>query len=376
MKIIDRYLLSQFVKTFIICYLSLTGLYIVFHAFTNLEVFLRCADKAGGLARLMLTYYAYQAVLFFDKTSALLTLISAMFTITWIQRHNELTALMAAGLSRARILKPIIIAAILFSLVATAVREFAIPGMANELSRTPQDLLGDAAHDLKTGFDDQTQVWIRGKYAYVNEMRIEGPNFWLPPELGGIELTAANAYYKAAEPGHPVGYLLVGVKSPVDFCKQHSLKLKDRPVVITPTDAPDWLKPDQCFLVSGISFDALIEGQKVRQFFSTAQLIAGLHNDCYGYGPDVRVAVHSRIVQPLLDITLLFLGMPLVISRENRNVFVAIGMCMLVVSCFLMIVIGMQQLGEQSVVRPATAAWVPLMIFVPLATRFAEGMWK
>jgi lipopolysaccharide export system permease protein len=162
----------------------------------------------------------------------------------------------------------------------------------------------------------------------------------------------------------------------VDFCKQHTLKLKDRPVVITPADAADWLKPDQCFVVSGITFDALIEGQKVRQFFSTAQLIAGLHNDCYGYGPDVRVAVHSRIVQPLLDITLLFLGMPLVISRENRNVFLAIGLCMGVVGCFLMVVIGMQQLGEQSVVRPATAAWVPLMLFVPLATRFAEGMWK
>ena len=28
--------------------------------------------------------------------------------------------------------------------------------------------------------------------------------------------------------------------------------------------------------------------------------------------PGIRVAIHSRIVQPLLDITLLFLGLPLV----------------------------------------------------------------
>ena len=36
MAIIDRYLLRQFVKTFVICYVSLTGLYIVFDAFTML----------------------------------------------------------------------------------------------------------------------------------------------------------------------------------------------------------------------------------------------------------------------------------------------------------------------------------------------------
>ena len=48
MKIIDRYLLRQFIQTFLICFLSLTGLIIVFDAFTNLDSFLKCAGKHGG----------------------------------------------------------------------------------------------------------------------------------------------------------------------------------------------------------------------------------------------------------------------------------------------------------------------------------------
>ena len=52
MTIIDRYLLRQFLQTFLICYLSLTGLYIVFDAFTNLEDFLRCGRaRAAGCWR-------------------------------------------------------------------------------------------------------------------------------------------------------------------------------------------------------------------------------------------------------------------------------------------------------------------------------------
>ncbi len=43
MRIIDRYLLRQFLHTFSICFLSLTGIFIVFDAFTNLEAFMHCA---------------------------------------------------------------------------------------------------------------------------------------------------------------------------------------------------------------------------------------------------------------------------------------------------------------------------------------------
>ena len=39
MRIIDRYILRQFVQTFLFCFLSLTGLYVVFGAFTNLDSF-------------------------------------------------------------------------------------------------------------------------------------------------------------------------------------------------------------------------------------------------------------------------------------------------------------------------------------------------
>ncbi len=36
-------LLNQFLRTFLICLLSLTGLFVVFDAFTNLEAFLHFA---------------------------------------------------------------------------------------------------------------------------------------------------------------------------------------------------------------------------------------------------------------------------------------------------------------------------------------------
>ena len=117
MKIIDRYLLRQFVKTFLICFLSLLGLFVVFHAFTNLVAFLKIAQKQGSLGRVMGAYYIRQSILFFDLTVGFVNLTAAMFTLTWIQRHNELVALMAAGVSRVRVVVPVVVAVVVVVVV-------------------------------------------------------------------------------------------------------------------------------------------------------------------------------------------------------------------------------------------------------------------
>ena len=77
-----------------------------------------------------------------------------------------------------------------------------------------------------------------------------------------------------------------------------------------------------------------------------------------------------------MDISLLFLGLPLVLKRENRNVFVAIGLCSLVTSAFVLVAIAFQYLGSIYAISPALGAWAPLILFVPVAAALAESMWK
>src|SRR5512136_2424643 len=98
MQIMDRYLLRHFLQSFAICFCCFAGLYVVFDAFTNLDSFFRAADKQGRLLEVMASYYGCRMFWVFDRTVGVLALTAAMFTATWIQRHNELTALMAAGI--------------------------------------------------------------------------------------------------------------------------------------------------------------------------------------------------------------------------------------------------------------------------------------
>ena len=376
MRIIDRYLLRQFLQVLAICFCSLTGLYVVFDAFGNLDEFLRYGEKQGGVFALLAEYYAYRSIFFFDRTSGILALVAAMFTVTWIQRHNELTALAAAGLSTGRVMRPVLVAAMAVALFAALNREIVIPKLSGPLSRDAKDLLGDTGRDLQPRYDQKTDIFFRGRQTFANEQKIVEPNFLLPPGLDsyGKQLAAAEGFYRPADANHPSGYLLRGVTEPEVLAAQPSLQFNNETIVFTPKESAAWLKPDECFVASEVNFEQLTGGNRFRQFSSTRQLILGLSNPSLDFGADVRVTIHSRIVQPVLDITLLLLGLPLVLARENRNIFLAIGLCLGIVTLFMMVIIACQYLGGIYLLSPALAAWLPLMIFLPAAVGMSDPL--
>ncbi len=380
MNIIDRYLLRQFVQNFVICFMSLMGVYVVFDAFTNLEAFLSFAQGAK-LMKIMAAYYGYQSLFFFDRISALLVLMSAMFTMAWIQRHHEMTALMAAGISRIRVVAPVLVAAVVVVALAVVNREIVIPKVKDELAKRPSDLKGNVIEELQSQYDNATDVLIGGRCAVVDQKLIELPVFIVPPYRPalcayGKQWSAATARYLPAKDGRPTGYLFTDVTAPKDLAHRPSLALDGRPVLLTPHDYPTWLKPNEAFMVSNVTVDELTGGTVLRRFASTGELIWALKTHSIYLSPDVRVMIHSRILQPLLDITLLFLGLPLVVARDNRNVFMAIGLCMGLVALFFIVAIACQQLGSNCLLSPALAAWGPLMIFVPAAVGMSSAMWE
>lgn len=368
MTILDRYLLRHFVQIFAICFVSLAGLYIVIDAFQHLDSFTAYAEQQGSVARVMGEYYAYQSVDLFDRTSGMLAMIAAMFTITWLQRHQEMTAMLAAGISKFRIAKPIIIAVVALSILAAASREWIIPQIRGELTRDTQNLSGKEFRDLQGRYDAQTDIALGGEKAVMAERRIVKPTFILPAELSkyGRQLVAEDAYYLDATEDHPSGYWLKKVSSPANIDKVKSLRQGDRVIIVTSREAP-WLNKGEAFVVSQLSFELLANGSTWRRFASTRELLDELHQPSTEPGADLRVAVHARLLQPFMDSTMLMLGLPLMFSRRNRNIFLSIGICLAAAILFFAVSIACQSLGNIGLLRPTLAAWIPLLVFVPVA---------
>ena len=378
MATFDRYLLRIFLKVLLVCFVSMTGLFIVIDAFNNLDEFLSYGRQEGSLASVLFDYYSARVPWFFDRTAGLLALIAAMFAVTWLQRTQELTALLAAGIPKSRIIRMLVAAAVVVSLLGAFNRELVIPALRERLSRNAQDWKGTNARRLEPMRDNQAGLLIHGRYTYASQQRIELPNllFDRPVPGFGQKLMAKDAFYRAPEGDRPGGYLLVDVQAPDDIDKLPSLLVEGRPVVLSSSDTP-WLKPGECFVASNIDFEQLAGGGSWRRLSSTPELIAGLRNPSLDFGLDAKVTIHSRLVQPVLDVTLFFLGLSLVLAHDNRNVFLAAGQCLLVVVFFMFVIAACQMLGNRGyLLSPALAAWLPLFLFVPAATALSHPIYS
>jgi lipopolysaccharide export system permease protein len=377
MLLFDRYLLLRFFRTLLICFVSVAGLFVVIDVFTNLEEFIALAESHGGMLPVLLGYYGPRVAWIFDRTGPFVVLLAAMFTVAWLHRSNEMTALFAAGVSPRRIAKPLLAAAVVVALLGLANREWLIPSFRDRLSRNAQDLVSDRGRPLFPQWDERSDINLNGQLAFVGERRISNPQFsFEEPKAGfGRRVVAENAYYRGPSGNRPGGYLMERVSEPKNIAELPSLVLAGQPTVLTPSDH-SWLKADQCFVVSDVEFEQLAGGATWRQFSSTWRLVRGLRSRGLNFGADVRVEVHARMVRPLLDLVLLLLGLPLAFAADQRNVFLAAGKGVLLALGFITVVIACQGMGATFWVRPSLAAWSPLLVFVPLAMYLNEPLRK
>src|SRR5581483_9910237 len=111
MRILDRQRYWAFFKAYVICFIALVGLYVVIDLFTNLDEHTKAARGLGPLFRHVGWYYFIRLSLFYDRLCGVITMLAAIFTVTWMQRNNELLAMLAAGISTPRVLVPVLVSA-------------------------------------------------------------------------------------------------------------------------------------------------------------------------------------------------------------------------------------------------------------------------
>lgn len=375
--LIDRYVTRAQLHAFLIVFLSLAGLSFVVDAFTNLEEFIGHAASAGGLGRVLGQYYGCRLISFFDATSSVVALASAMFALSWLERHNELTALLAAGIDRWRIARPTLVFAAVVSLLAVVNRECVLPRIRTAISRNAQDLRGDRPQPFEARYDHDTEILFHGRAAQAGLARIESPSLMLPPAFAehGIRLNAAEAVWLPGDERHAAGYLLRGVTEPAGIDRLPAMGLRGRDVILTRA-GHDWLAPGECFVVSAVTFEQLIGSTNWSQYSSTMELVRAIANPALGVSADVPLRVHARQVQPILDMTLAILGLPLVAGPARRGIFVAVGLCVGLTVVFFLVVLGCHALATGYVVSPSVGAWLPVLILAPLAAWLSQPMWE
>jgi lipopolysaccharide export system permease protein len=376
MRILDRERCWDFFKAYFICFFSLVCLYVVIDAFTNLDEFTEVSPSVLGAVARMARYYSVRTSVFYDQLCGVITMMAAIFTVTWLQKNNQLLAMLAAGISAKRVIVPVFVGAGFAAILAILNQEIVMPRFAEELQRTPDMNAGQKLRVWSR--HDVNDILIHGTDGYEAFQTIEPFHATLPVSRFGALLTleAVEArYVPDTDQTSPLrgGWVLYGARLiPGDAAVDAGiLKTVEAELMakLPPPRMPHRVADgESMFLRTNISFTTLTRGQSWFAFAPTPALLEALR-DPTSENERTRIAVflHARLIRPVLSITLLFLSLPLVMSGDKRNMFINLGLSLGTALVVYGTTFFMQYLGNSRVLTPEQAAWTPLILFGTLA---------
>jgi lipopolysaccharide export system permease protein len=358
MTLLDRSLIRSYLKSYIVCLISLLSLYVIVDLFMNLDDF---ADRHRGLTRILQhigSYYGYRLSQIFDRLSEAIVLLAAMFTVAWIQRSNELLPLLSAGVSTRRIVWPVICSSLGLLSLTVVNQEVIIPRIAPVLLADREDPNSDRTVLVHGAFEPNL-ILISGDVALRRDKMVKEFNCLIPESVArnSINITAKEAYYYPPGDG-PCGgggWLLTNTE---------------------PKELEGWAAPSilevldsgKFFLhTKEVDFDAVTRPRTWFIYASTMRLLAELNRPDSTRLASMAVLFHMRFTRPILGLLLVLMGLASILRDQNRNVFISTALCLVQCAVFFGACFTCRQLGDKEYLSPALAAWMPVLLFGPLA---------
>lgn len=367
MKILDRYTAKNFMVGYVIAFCVLIGLRIIIELFVNIDEFAEHASRGTwAMTCHIVLFYAMRTTLYFRDTAGVITVVAAAFALGRMVRSNELVAMIASGVSAKRIVGPILVLAIVFTGLSVANQEVLIPTISDKLVRDEDDLPGQ----------ESFAVWFLtdGKGSLICSRQFS---------METLTLDSPTILTRQSDPNHPGVWKVTGrisADAAVYNNKTRSWDLVNglyigmdamdaadaRPVASY--QAPDLLPRDIAVRqMSG--YNALLSSRQLAALAAQKTKIKDV--------AQLTSQRHFRITDPLINLTMLMVSLPVLICRDPRAMKSAILVSfVLTVACYIATFVCKMLATEVVFARimPEFWPWVPLFIFLPIAIIELDSM--
>jgi lipopolysaccharide export system permease protein len=356
-KLLDRQMFFNYLKSYLVCLVSLLGLFIVVDLFTNLDDFSSATDDLPTLIEYVSTYYLYNSVKIFDRLSEAIVLLAAMFTIALMQRNNELLPLLSAGVSTRRVVRPVLLGAVVMLGLSAANQEMILPRVDGSFVEIRGDPTGEKESEVNGAYDTNG-MQVSGRVAIKKDMIVKDFVVVFPPKVGRESITALQAkearYIPPGGEGQSGGWMLTTTKpEELDGWSRRDLL--------------ECIVPGQYFLRTDLDFEKVTRLKNWHIYTPTWRLLEELNRLENNKLASVAVMFHMRLTRPILGMVLVFLGLSVILRDQNRNVFISAGMCLILCGFFFVACFTCQSMGNNEYLSPALAAWLPVLLFGPLS---------
>lgn len=358
MNTLGRYILRALLWNYIITVAVMLSLYVLLDLFVNMDEFTEHGRKVSQVIADIADYYAPNLLLYFKQLSGVIMTFACLATAARMRKQNELTAMLASGVSLFRLAIPIVgfgLATIALMVITT---EWIIPKYAHKLARDHDDVGGGQTYDVLFMSDRGGALVSAGRF----DTRAEEMNrlLVLTRDEDGriIESVEADRATWQRDPSNPSkGHWRLErakqrsrMRSPEGGLGPQGAVVESYPVVYDSDLSPEVIQ--------------LRQREGWIEFLSLAQLNEIEPRDNVEASAILRTK-QARVTTPIISMILLLLGLPFFLNRAPASVLSETGKCTLFCgTCYVISFLAQSiRAGELT----SLVTWAPIFAFAVIA---------
>jgi lipopolysaccharide export system permease protein len=351
MRLLDRYLLREFLVPLFYILGGFLVFWIAFDLMTNLGKLQQAKLSAGDVTELYLAKLPEILVLI----TPVVLLLALLYAMTNHARHNEFTAIRAAGISLRRICVPYFMVGLVLGFALFAMNELWVPATADrEDAIMHRHDPGHVAHAGRYIFVNSLgHDW---QFGYVDADTLDQP--WVSWKKDGdaMKVLAQRGQYADGV------WTFFGAE---EFCNQVPVTLDTNTEmglkIAELTETPDQIQREVVFAdrFKKATFEPVEIG--IAGILDYLNLHRG--NLSPKNRADLVTQLHGHIAAPLTCLVVVLIAIPFGAASGRRNLFV--GVASAIVICFayfVLLKLGLA-LGKGGYLTPWVAAWLPNLTF-------------
>jgi len=345
MRILDRYLLREFLIYLGLGLAGFIAIFIVVDLIEKADVFL---DHSASFA-LILRFYLYRAPQVVVQVLPVALLLATFLALGQLNKFGELTAMRAAGLSLMRILAPVFGVAVCGVFAALLIGEFVVPAANRERERIYTTQIQELRRDDPRERADVTYMGRDGRIFYIrlyDAVARRMHDVSLQEFRGGAlvrRIDASAATWDGSRWVFENGFLRTFVDS-----AEHA-EAFDRMAADGIVERPDDFakKPPETDEMSYRELHAYVSrlrssGGRVENFL---------------------VDLHLKLAFPLVNLIVVLIGASLATRLRMQGAALGFGLSILIAFLYYAFMRTGQALGHNGALPPYLGAWLGDMVF-------------
>jgi len=352
--IMDRYVVRNFLSSYLSLLLGLTGLVVFVDIVFNVDEFTDDLDQGiVGVLLKIVDYHGYRLPLYFHMLGGVMMSIAACFTFAIMLRSNELTPLVAAGMPLQRLTAPLLGCSVVLVALWLANSELVIPAIAPKLARTYQDLRDTRQGDVQCVRDARNAI-LSARELHARDGWLKNVHI-IEPDDTGRPAHLISADVATYDPQRQTWVLTRGTR--LTMGGRTAGGGLGSTITREPLDEYAFqLAPEQI---------RLRQSSQWADLMSIHQMNALLKGHNLSNATSIEKTRFIRFTQPLLIWILIALVVPFFLTREPANVLVAGGKALLLGGACFAVTFLAHAAAPDGYWQVVTA--LPVLIFGPVA---------